>query len=152
MSEYKVLGTDHSAFTVSDMERSVSVFSGVLGFEVVRDAEAPNDLVKNLTGLDTTLRMVYLRGPDGHQVELLQYHGPADKQQASYRPCDTAAAHIAIRVDNVPAAVAAAEEAGLERLNQIITAKRASGTTQSCYLRDPDGITIEILSRTDFVG
>ena len=118
------------------------------GFEVVRDAEAPSNLVRDLTGLDTTVRMVYLRGPDGHQVELLQYHGPADKDHAHYRPCDTAAAHIAIRVDNVPAAVAAAENVGLKRLNQIITAKRSSGTTQSCYLRDPDGITIEILSRS----
>ena len=148
MADYKVLGTDHSAFTVSDIDRSVTLFSEVLGFEVVRDAQAPNTLVKELTGLDTTLRMVYLRGPDGHQVELLQYHGPADKKHADYRPCDTGAAHIAIRVDNVPAAVAAAENVGLKRLNQIITAKRPSGTTQSCYLRDPDGITIEILSRS----
>ena len=148
MSDYKVLGTDHTAFTVSDMDRSVNLFSRVLGFEVVRDGEAPNALVKDLTGLDTTLRMVYLRGPDGHQVELLQYHGPLDKTAAQYRPCDTAAAHIAIRVDNVPAAVAAAESVGLKRLNKIITAKRPSGTTQSCYLRDADGITIEILSRS----
>ena len=148
MSDYKVLGTDHTAFTVSDMDRSVRLFSGVLGFEVVRDAEAPSSLVKELTNLDTTLRMVYLRGPDGHQVELLQYYGPADKGAAQYRSCDTGAAHLAIRVDNVPAAVAAAENVGMKRVNKIITAKRPSGTTQSCYLRDADGITIEILSRS----
>lgn len=149
MADYEVFGTDHSAFTVSDMDRSVALFGGVLGFEVVRDAHAPRCLVQELTGVDTTLRMVYLRGPDGHQVELLEYDGPADKKHVHYRPCDTGAAHIAIRVDNVPAAVVAAENAGLKRLNQIITAKRPSGTTQSCYLSDPDGITIEILSRSN---
>ena len=148
MADYKVLGTDHSAFTVSDMNRSVALFSDILGFEVVRAAQAPRSLVKELTGVDTTLRMVYLRGPDSYQVELLEYHGPADKKHLHYRPCDTGASHIAIRVDNVPAAVAAAERVGLKRLNQIITAERPSGTTQSCYLRDPDGITIEILSRS----
>ena len=61
MADYKVLGTDHSAFTVSDMSRSVALFSDILGFEVVRDAQAPRSLVKELTGVDTTLRMVYLR-------------------------------------------------------------------------------------------
>ena len=148
MSKYRVLGTDHTAFTVSDLTRSVRLFTDVLGFEVVRDARADEELVEQLTGIKAGLRFVYLRGPDGHQVELLEYDDTAGKRKAHYRPCDTAAAHIAIRVDNVPAAVEAAKAAGLTPNNQIMTAHRPSGTTQSCYLRDPDGITLEILSRS----
>ena len=148
MTQFRVLGTDHTAFTVSNLERSVKTFTELLGFEVVRAAGAEQELVEQLTGVKASLRFVYLRGPDGHQVELLQYDDPPDRGTASYRPCDTAAAHIAIRVDNVPAAVEAAKAAGLQLNNQIMTVHRESGTTQSCYLRDPDGITIELLSRS----
>ena len=148
MAGYKVLGTDHNAFTVSDMARTVRLFSDVLGFEVVREGEAPASMVQVLTGIDAGASFVYLRGPDGHHVELVQYDGPADRGVAKYRQCDTAAAHMAIRVDNVPAAVEAAKQAGLTPANDIITIERPSGVTQSCYMHDPDGLTIEILSRS----
>ena len=148
MAGYKVLGTDHNAFTVSDMDRSIRQFCDVLGFELLSDDKADSSFIKTLTGLDKApVRYVYLRGPDGHQVELLQYYGPSDKEIAKYRPCDTAAAHMAIRVDNVPAAVEAAKSAGLEPFNEIITIEEETGVTQSCYTRDPDGLIIEFLSR-----
>ena len=82
MADYKVLGTDHNAFTVSDMDRSIELFCKVLGFALVSDDEADSSLVKSLTGIDAPLRYVYLQGPDGHQVELLQYHGPSDRETA----------------------------------------------------------------------
>ena len=147
MADYKVLGTDHNAYTVSDMDATVKLFCDVLGFEFVIDEDADADLVKQLVGLDTKVRTVYLKGPDGHQIELVQYYGPEDKGVVDYRICDTAAAHMAIRVTNVPAAVEAAEKAGLKRYNEIITVDSELGRTQSCYMRDPDGLTIELLSR-----
>lgn len=147
MADYEVLGTDHNAFTVSDMDRTVRLFTDVLRFEVVREGEAGNDMVQVLTGLDARVQFVYLRGPDGHHVELVHYDGPADQGVARYRQCDTGAAHMAIRVDNVPAAVEAAKQAGLTPANDIVTVERPTGVTQSCYLHDVDGLTIEILSR-----
>ena len=147
MADYKVLGTDHTAYTVSDMDRSVKMFCEVLGFELISDDRAEADMVESLNGIAAPLRFVYLRGPDNHQVELLQYYGPADQGRVSYRHCDTAAAHIAIRVDNVPAAVEAAKRAGMVPFNKTVTIREAAGVTQSAYMRDPDGLTIELLSR-----
>jgi catechol 2,3-dioxygenase-like lactoylglutathione lyase family enzyme len=147
MADYKVLGTDHTAYTVSDLDRSVKMFCDVLGFQVVSDDTADADLVETLNGIAAPLRFVYLRGPDNHQVELLQYFGPTDRGQVHYRHCDTAAAHMAVRVDNVPAAVEAAERAGMVLYNKVITIKDESGVVQSAYMRDPDGLTIELVSR-----
>lgn len=149
MAEYKVLGTDHTAYTVSDMDRSVKMFCEVLGFEMVSDERAGADILEKLTGIPVPVRYVYLRGPDSHQVELIQYFGPADQRRVSYRPCDTAAAHIAIRVDNVPAAVEAAKRAGMVPYNEILTIEDKAGVVQAAYMRDPDGLTIELLSRPD---
>ena len=147
MSDYKVIGTDHAAFTVSNMERSVKLFCEVLGFRVVSDDMAEAGLVQTLNGIPASVRYVYLRGPDNYQVELLQYFGPPDKTRVTYRHCDTAASHLAIRVDNVPAAVEAAKRAGMTIYNQIMTIEDKEGLTQSAYMRDPDGLTIELLSR-----
>jgi catechol 2,3-dioxygenase-like lactoylglutathione lyase family enzyme len=147
MTGYNVLGTDHTAYTVSDMDRSVKIFCDILGFQVVSDDRADADLVETINGIAAPVRYVYLRGPDSHQVELVQYFGPADRGHVSYRPCDTAAAHMAIRVDNVPAAVEAAKRAGLTLYNKIATIEDAAGVTQAAYMRDPDGLTIEFLSR-----
>lgn len=149
MTNYRVLGTDHSAFTVSNMDRSVRQFCDVLGFQVVSDDEADADILETLNGIRARVRYVYLRGPDNHQVELIQYFGPEDQCRANYRPCDTAAAHIAIRVDNVPAAVDAAKSVGMVPYSRILTMQDSKGTVQSAYMRDPDGITIELLSRPD---
>jgi catechol 2,3-dioxygenase-like lactoylglutathione lyase family enzyme len=146
MADYKVLGTDHTAYTVSDMDRSVKMFCDVFGFKVVSDDRADADLVETLNGIAAPVRFVYLRGPDNHQVELLQYFGPADQGRVTYRHCDTAAAHMAIRVDNVPAAVEAAKRAGMVLYNQIVTTQDKAGVVQSAYMRDPDGLTIELLS------
>jgi catechol 2,3-dioxygenase-like lactoylglutathione lyase family enzyme len=129
------------------MDRSIKLFCEVLGFQVVSDDRADPSLVETLNGIAAPLRYVYLRGPDKHQVELLQYFGPADRGSVRYRHCDTAAAHIAIRVDNVPAAVEAAKRAGMTLYNKILTIEDKSGVTQSAYMRDSDGITIELLSR-----
>ena len=149
MANYRVLGTDHSAFTVSDMDRSVRQFCDVLGFQLVSDDVADADTLETLTGIPARVRYVYLRGPDNHQVELIQYFGPDDRSRAKYRPCDTAAAHIAVRVDNVPAAVEAAQNAGMVPYSKILTLQDSKGMVQSAYMRDPDGITIELLSRPD---
>jgi catechol 2,3-dioxygenase-like lactoylglutathione lyase family enzyme len=129
------------------MDRSVKMFCEVLGFQLISDEKADAEMVETLNGIAAPVRFVYLRGPDNHYVELLQYFGPADQRRASYRPCDTAAAHIAIRVDNVPAAVEAAKRAGMLPFSKMITIEEPAGITQSAYMRDPDGLTIELLSR-----
>ncbi len=147
MAAYKVLGADHTAFTVSDIDRSVKLFCEVLGFQLISDDQAPADMVEIINGIKAPVRFVYLRGPDKHYVELLQYFGPEDRDRATYRPCDTAAAHIAIRVDNVPAAIEAAQRAGMVLFNKMITIEDKAGVTQSAYMRDPDGLTIELISR-----
>jgi len=48
MANYKVLGTDHTAYTVSDMDRSVKMFCEVLGFQLVSDDRAGADIVEAL--------------------------------------------------------------------------------------------------------
>ena len=34
MSDFQVLRTNHTSFTVSDLDRSIALYAGVLGFEL----------------------------------------------------------------------------------------------------------------------
>src|SRR5688572_9767548 len=102
------------------MDRSVRQFCDVLGFQKVSDDEADADTLETLTGIAGRVRYVYLRGPDSHQIELIQYFGAKDRSKIESRPCDTAAAHIALRVDNVPAAVEAAKKVGMVQYSKIL--------------------------------
>ena len=46
MNEFKVLGTNHTSFTVSDLERACAFFEAALGFEIVSKAPRDPDLIQ----------------------------------------------------------------------------------------------------------
>ena len=107
MNGFRVLATNHTSFTVSDLDRSIAFFSEVLGFEMVNRALRDPKLISSITGVPgADIEVAYIQGP-GHRLELIQYHGPSERSQVDSRPCDSGFAHVAYDVDDVDAAVAA---------------------------------------------
>ena len=144
--DFKVVDTVHSAFTVSDLERTLTMFRDI-GCEVAaQDAGAP-EIVKTLTGIDNApCKLGFVRIPGGHMIEFIEYEGPSDRGQVKSRPCDTGAAHIALAVNDLDAALAGAADVGLTLYNEVVTIDDAPMTgTRSAYFRDPDGLTIELI-------
>ena len=92
--------------------------------------------------------MAYLRAPGGHEVELLEYFEAKDRRKIGGRTCDFGFAHIALNVDNVEAAFEQAEKLGFETYNQILRMDvEGRPLLTNVYLRDPDGINIEFITR-----
>jgi catechol 2,3-dioxygenase-like lactoylglutathione lyase family enzyme len=89
MPGFKVLATNHTSFTVSDLDRSVAFFRDVLGFEVTSKAPRNPDVVSRVTGIPGTRMMIaYVRGA-GHSLELIQYLGPEEgRGRVRALPCD----------------------------------------------------------------
>ena len=76
MSDFRVLATNHTSFTVSDLDRSIAFFTEVLGFEMVNRALRDPNLISSITGISgADIEVAYIQGP-GHRLELIQYHGP----------------------------------------------------------------------------
>jgi catechol 2,3-dioxygenase-like lactoylglutathione lyase family enzyme len=148
MPGFKVLATNHTSFTVSDLNRSLAFFRDGLGFEVTSVAPRDPALIQAITGVDgATLNIAYVRGP-GHSLELIQYDGPADKGQVVARPCDTGFAHIAYDVDDIDAAIATAADYDVRPVGKVMVIdKGPNAGGRVCYLRDPDGVTIEFIER-----
>ncbi len=148
MSEFKVLRTNHTSFTVSDLDRACAFFEGALGFEVVSKAPRDPGLIQRITGVvGADILVAYVQAP-GHRIELIQYLGPEARGRVRSRPCDTGFAHLAFDVDDIDAAIAAAGRHDVRPIADPVAIDR--GPNKGCrvaYLRDPDGITIEFIEK-----
>ena len=151
MADFRVLGVGHTSFTVSDIERSVAMFRQLLGFELADQTDGVPAVTEALTGIaGAQIKLAFLCAPDGHVIELIQYVRPAPGTKVEARPCDPGFAHIAVNVDNLDAAVGAAQAMGLELYNRV-TALASEGAegTRAAYLKDWDGVTIEFMEWPD---
>jgi catechol 2,3-dioxygenase-like lactoylglutathione lyase family enzyme len=146
MKTFRVMGTNHTSFTVSSLDRTVAFFRDCLGFDLVSRAPRDPDIVSRITGVPgARVTIAFLRGP-GHTVELIEYGAPAGRGKVEARPCDTGFAHLALNVDNVDAAVAAAAPFGVTPVAPPVTIDQGPNRGRKVvYLRDADGVTIEFI-------
>ena len=146
MNGFRVLATNHTSFTVSDLDRSIAFFSEVLGFEMVNRALRDPKLISSITGIPgADIEVAYIQGP-GHRLELIQYHGPSERSQVDSRPCDSGFAHVAYDVDDVDAAVAASAPYQVLPIGEVtVIDKGPNAGRKVVYLRDQDGVTIEYI-------
>ena len=149
MADFKVLATNHTSFTVSDLDRTLAFFRDALGFEVTSKAPRDPAVLAQITGIEGTQMLIaYVRGP-GHSLELIQYLGPEQgRGRVRSLPCDVGFAHVAYDVDDIDAAMAAAARHDVIPIGQIavINAGPNAGA-RVAYLRDPDGVTIEFIEK-----
>ena len=148
MPDFTVLGTNHTSFTVSDLDRSLAFFQDALGFEVTSKAPRDPRAIEQVVGVPgADIVVAYVRGPD-HSLELIQYLSPDDRGHVRPRPCDTGFAHIAFDVDDIDAAIAAAGRHQVQPVGKVYTVdKGPNAGNRVCYLRDPDGITVEFIEK-----
>ena len=63
MSDFQILATNHTSFTVSDLDRTVAYFRDALGFEVTSKAPRDPKKVAEITGIEGAQVMIaYVRG------------------------------------------------------------------------------------------
>lgn len=139
------------ALTVSDIDRSVAFYNGVLSFHQVSDRVAPISETQALTGVSATrMRQVTLQLGD-EQIELLQFlDRPGRAAPMPMRSNDRWFQHVAIIVRQMDSAYAVLERAGVVHVSSApqtlpATIPAAAGIS-AFYFRDPDGHPLEILS------
>lgn len=145
---FRVLGANHTSFTVSSLDRSLALFRDCLGFELVSRAPRDPAIVSRVTGVaGAEMEIAFLRGP-GQVVELIEYKAPADRGRVQARPCDAGFAHLALDVDDVDAAVAAAARHGMRAVNPPLAIDQGPNKGKKVvYLRDADGVTLEFIGK-----
>ena len=143
---FRILGTNHTSFTVSNLDRTIGFMRDCLRFELISKAPRDPAIVSRVTGVEGAQMMIaFLKAP-GHTLELIEYRAPASKGKVEARPCDTGFAHVAFNVDDADAAVAAAAQFGVKPISPPVTIDQGPDKGRKvCYLRDWDGITIELI-------
>ena len=146
MSDFRITSTNHTSFTVSDLDRILAFFRDGLGFEVTSKAPRDPKLIENITGVDGAHVMIaYVRAP-GHSLELIEYTAPAGRGAVRPQPCDTGFAHVAFNVENLDAAIDTAVHYQVKPIAPPVAIDAGPNKGRRVvYLRDPDGITIEFI-------
>jgi len=144
---FRILAADHTGITVSNLERSLAFWRDVLGFELSHTAHQTGELAREITGVASAeIKLAALKAPGGHKIELLEYLAPSDRKHVDLRPCDVGSVHVALLVDDLDAVLNAIAASGWKAAGKPQTLKTGPNAGKRVvYVRDPDGITIELM-------
>ncbi len=147
MNTFSILAADHTGITVSNLERSLAFWRDVIGFEVSHFAHQSGELAEEITGVSgAELKLAVVKAPDGHKMELLEYLAPPDRKRINLRPCDVGSVHVALLVNDLDAVLERIAASGWKAAGKPQTLKTGPNAGKRVvYVRDPDGITIELM-------
>ena len=136
----------HTGLTVRDLERSLRFYRDLLGMEVVLEQEKQGGYLAQIVGYESAhVRMAHLAFPGGgHRLELFEYVSPEPRGQPG-EPRDVGITHVCLAVDDVDALFERLRTAGADFYSipiAVDTGANAGG--YGVYVRDPDGITLEL--------
>ncbi|MBD0289654.1 MAG: VOC family protein [Thermoleophilia bacterium] len=139
----------HTGLTVRDLERSLAFYRDALGMEVVMRQEKRGGYLAAIVGYeDAHVRMAHLAYPgDAQRIELFEYLHPSGRDRPG-EPRDVGITHVCLLVEDVRAVSARLRAAGVDFYSDpvfIDTGANAGG--YGVYVRDPDGITLELFQR-----
>ncbi len=122
----------HTMLRVGDLRRSVAFYTGVLGMQLLRTTERPDQ--------QYSLAFVgYGDESEGAVLELTYNHG------VERYDLGTAYGHVAIEVPDAAAACAAVRAKGGSVTREAGPVK--GGSTVIAFVQDPDGYKIELIER-----
>lgn len=144
-------GIIHAGLTVTDLERSVAFYRDILGLTYLGEMEMEGPETERLfQQKDCKARVAYLNGsPElaAPPVELIQFVGQEPERQAGnlFR---TSISELCFAVEDIDREYLRLKDLGVEFLSEPQTfdsTEYGFGKSRAVYLRDPDGIVLELL-------
>ena len=144
------LGIDHTAIVVSDTERSLAFYRGVLGLRVAGGAENLGPEQEHLNNvLGARLRITALRAAKGPGIEFLEYRAPTDgrPRPPDVHSNDLVAWQTELRVRDAGAAESALEAAGAIFVSPglVRVSDPVLGFSEGLLVADPDGHQVQLV-------
>src|SRR5437879_10070807 len=97
---FHIMATDHTGFTVANIERSLVFWQDVLGFKLSHRAHHTGDLASEVTGVPGAEISIAVLNSPGHRIELLEYHAPPDRKRPDLRQWDVGSVSVEVSVDD----------------------------------------------------
>ena len=141
-----IVGFNHTSFTVADLELAVR-FWATLGFQGSGIVERDAEWVGDVTGVaGARIRVAHLYG-HGHHMEFIEY-ADGGRDNPAALPNTPGTGHVCLDVEDIHATfddLLAAGASPLGKMTDIDHPGMAPCTAG--YLRDPNGIIIELLEK-----
>jgi catechol 2,3-dioxygenase-like lactoylglutathione lyase family enzyme len=141
---------NHLNIVVSDMERSLAFYVGLLQMRVTFEVHLQGEWIERVVGLPhVSARCVFCQPPGGGaRFELLQYLSPEGVPYPANSLANTLGLrHFALEVDDIEETYRTLTQAGVPALSPpvVVPFSLVDGVQKSlCYLLDPDGVIVEI--------
>ena len=149
MAKFSIIGTNHTSFTVSNLDTSIAFYTEILGFSLLNRSFRDPDFTAKVVGIPgAEIEVAYIQAPN-HKLELIQYHSPEDRRKLSARPCDTGFSHVAFDVDDIEAVVESVRQITEPLSEPVVVNAGPNKGGKAVYTRDPDGVTIEFIQKPD---
>ncbi len=113
-------GVHHTGYTVSNLERSLDFYQGLLGLELIGRQDKQGGYLGAIVGYpDAHVRQAHLRIPgDGHVVELFEYLAPKGSTPAPFEPRNVGTPHLCLLTDDLPGALRAPRRSGRRHVRE----------------------------------
>ena len=151
----RVVGVDHVSLTVDDLDRSVGFYCGLLGLTLHDRGRLEPELIEQMTGMPN-VEVDYADVDLGSRIlELLHHRTAGVRRPIASRQERPGSVHIGLRVDDAAAVHGRLAAAGFAPLSPPRTLPDdGSGWSGSIvfYVRDPDGVMLEIVERAEAVS
>lgn len=136
----------HTGLTVSNLERSIDFYVRILGCTLIMAQEKTGGYLAEIVGYpNASVKMAHLSDPAGHHViELFEYVTP-EVLPNDLEPRRIGNAHLCFMVSDLDKVYSEIQNEGITFISgpvAVDTGANAGGA--GLYLRDPDGITMEL--------
>ena len=131
----KLLGLEHVGMTCSNLERTMDFYCGLLGLKLALRKTSSNG---ELIFLDTGAGMLEIACPVADIA-----------RSRDVPPHESGMRHITFAFDDVDAMVARLNTAGVEAIEGPRPAFFNEMLKRVAFVRDPDGILVELIERAD---
>src|SRR5512141_1020450 len=114
-------GIFHVGITVKDLDKSIAFYRDVLGMELYigPSGEMSGEEFSERVGVpDSRIRIAVLKAGDG-DIELMQVLSPPPESEEALPRNGVGAAHVALRVRDMDAAVSSLKAQGVEFLGDV---------------------------------
>jgi glyoxylase I family protein len=139
---------DHVCFTVSNRERSIEFYTALLGTDPISVGEETAEHAARVVGYPhVTIRVAWFALPGTRTLlELFEYVEPPG-QVVDLENYHVGNGHLALVVDDIKAEYERLANAGATFAHHepVEAHEEPWRGTKAIYMRDPDGITIELM-------
>ncbi len=147
----QIIGAHHTSYTVRNLEETIAFYRDLLGFEMVHNRpEIVHNYWRAVVGFpDAIARDAMFRIPGAnHFLEMIEYQHPRGTAQNDLTPNNVGSSHVAYLVDDLPSLYERLKAANVTFISEPIYLDEGPNKGGwSLYMRDPDGIVIELFQQ-----